>query len=393
MGFWFEHIPISYPSYQDVLDRAGELAMDGDPREGINHVLGVVGNLPSSPIKDDYSGYVRFRFAETQLLNPMITSAEKIGVFTALFAEPTADLANAIADTGKDWSRLDTEDDRQIGWQLLKYAASIFEKVVSNLDEQMPIDTKFRIVVEDYARVAALQDEAGDKDGMAETAEMVAPHLLELAKDKRLDKIQKSGLSTEMQLTALQISEKNPTLVDALVAAMSKKNADITKEILRKRKITALIDSAGEDTIDGLLRSFGDEPDFDFWHRLHDLVKENADTPNERAQCIVNRIDTVFPTLFEEANEKRLTMLPVEQVLFFTNRDDLLAKYYKSVVRGQKSVHMMSKFAGECGVTNAVARFNTMVKVVGLNKEESRVLYEMYFEPERDKTNANNSDD
>lgn len=386
MGFWFEHLPKSYPPLQETIDKAGVRSSNGDPREGINYLLKVTGSLPPSPLKDGYSDYVRFQFAKNQLVNPTITPEAKIGVFTALFAEPTPELADGIANIGKSWSLEDEEGDRQLGLKLLTLAAGMFENVVTGFGRDVPMETRFKIIVEDYFRVASLQDEAGDKTGATATATMVVPHLITLSKT-RLDRDQKSFLNHEMELAALYVADANPAMVEELVGVMSAGSAKKTKGILEKKRVTRLIDSATEADIDSLLKSFGEEPDFSFWHYLKDMVsRENDPESYERARWLIGHVDKFFPKLFDEANDRLLPMFPVEQVLYFTNRDDLLARYYKSVIAAQKSVHMMSKFAGECGSRADIARFETMVQAVGLDPADSRTLYQTYFEPNRDKT-------
>lgn len=389
MSFWFDHLPELYPPLQETIDQAGIRSSNGDPSEGINYLLRLTGNLPPSPVRSMYSDYVRFQFAENQLGNPTITMERKVGVFTALFADPTPELADEIADIGKSWSLADEEGDRQVGLRLLVFAADIFEKVVTKFDENVSLEMRFKIIVEDYFRVASLQDEAGDKTGATATASTVVPHLITLSKE-RLTRIQRNSLNQELELAALHIAETNPTMAEELMGVMLANSAKKTKDKLEQERTTRQIDSATEASIDSLLKSFGEEPGFSFWHYLKRLVyKENDPEAYERARWLIGHVDKVFPTLFDEANDRLLPMLPVEQVLFFTERDDLLAKYYRSVVARQ-SVHMMSKFAGECGANGDTARFETMIKAVGLTSAQSKTLYETYFEPVRDQTENNN---
>ena len=383
MSFWFDHVPESYPDYMELVDQAGLRSVNGGPCEGINYLLGVVASLPFSSIKDEYSDYVRFRFAEDQLANSTISTEQKIGVFTELFTEPTCELANTVADLGKYRSSEEDEGERQIGLRLLKYAADTFEKVVSGFDVQTPFELRFEIVVEDYARVASLQDRASDKTAAAATASMVAPHLIALGKEQ-LTEDQQRELDRRLQLTALHIDDANPAMTEELLQAMSEDEAENTRYLLEQKNITRLIQSVSEDDIDGLLQLFGDKPGVGFWREVFSLVEdENNTTSLERARWLVEHVDRVFPTLLDDAHARLLTLEHVEQVLFFTGRDDLLARYYRSVVAAE-SAHKMSKFAGKCGARDDVKRFSAMIRLVGLNASQSSMLYKTYFEPKRD---------
>lgn len=99
------------------------------------------------------------------------------------------------------------------------------------------------------------------------------------------------------------------------------------------------------------------------------LEDENDAKSLERAQWLIAHVDKTFPALFDEADARLLSLLPVESVLFFVGRDDLFAKYYKSIVAAQ-GVHMMFRFAGECAAKNDVVQFGTMIRLVGLGSYE-----------------------
>jgi len=376
--------PEDYPGILNVVELATQQSMF-DPKKGISYMLTAVGELPDNPAKEDYVEKLKWSFANEHLANPVLSSDQKIEIFKELYPKPSIELANALADVGKDWSLEEDEDDREIGLKLLSLSADTFEKVVSAFDESTPIEERYKVVVEDYARVVSLQDEAKDNEGATRTSVMVAPHLIALA-SLGLDRDEKSFLSQTQVTVSDFLGERYPELRSHLVATMTPESKKRAETNLKNSKLTEILKSATEENVTELLKSFGDEPGFDFWHDLWKLVQEGeTDTESmERAQWFVEKIDSAFPSLFEEADERLLTMVPVEQILYFTNRDDLLAKYYKSTVAGN-SIHMMSKFAGECAHTGQIKRLQSMAEAMGLAAEQNRALFQMYEEGCRQK--------
>lgn len=386
MSFWFDRIPDSYPTIDTVVASAADQADLNGPDEGIRYLQGVLEGLPDSPVAGKYSDYVRFEYAVDRLRSPTMSLEARVGTFAILFVEPNPEIANEVADVGKQLSRSDakTGEDRETGRALLRFAADSFEKIVLGLPENTTLRQRFELLVMDYARIAALQDEAGDRDGAAVTASMVAPHLIALHGEGRLTKIQQRALDSELGLVARYIGESNPVLFDQLIKVLSQKEAYGVRRTIEEERITRLIISARGEDVRPTLRLYGEEPSSHFWHYVHRLARDETNQESlERAEWLVDNVAGVFPDLFDRADELLLNMLPVEMVLFFVGRDDLLARYYASVVVAQ-GVHGMSRFAGECGARGDSARFQTMVAAVGLMPVDSGLLYRKYFEPNRD---------
>ena len=67
--------------------------------------------------------------------------------------------ANSLANTGKYLSQ-EEEPLAERGCKVLDLAADMFERAYKGMGDE-PLSTRARVLVEDYARVAALQDEAG----------------------------------------------------------------------------------------------------------------------------------------------------------------------------------------------------------------------------------------
>ena len=385
MSFWFDKIPDTYPNYNEVIEEAKNRSSNFDPKEGINFLLNLAGTLPHSPVKDEYTDYVYLEFAGSQLDNPVISPENKVDIFKALF-EPTRDLGNAVADIGK-WHSLDTENDQVTAHRMLKYASEIFEQVVDQLDEKTSPEIKYEIILEDYARVAGLQDSAGDEIGAKKTAIMVTPHLISLTKESD-NSVDHYTLFSELTLMAMYIGELDSPEVAHILEVLPNEYADQVTHTLRDRETFSLIMSPSSDDYSGLLDTINNVTDLSFWHDMLNLVKSDEPKSLEKVNRLIDIIDSNFPKLFDESYEELLIMGPAEAVLYSISRDDLLVKYYTSVLNNTHDIHMLSRFAGECGYENDAARFSEMVKALKLSREQSAKLFEEYFIKVREKNKS-----
>lgn len=287
-----------------------------------------------------------------------------------------------MVEIGKDWLVDASDSDRLTGLAMINHAASVYEVIISNFDDEVLVEDKITIV-EDYARIASLQDEAKDSEGASKTALSIAPHLITLSKES-LDEMGLSSIGNLMQLATLFIGDSKADLVARLLEAMPRENARQTRKMLAADSITARIRMADTEEAVKLIATYDKNPGFGLWHYLKEiLVGEDADESSERAQALISAINQNFPKLFEESYDNYLRMVPTEAVLFYSGRDDLLTKYYASILRGTGDVYVLSKFAGECGFENNSVRFGKMIKNLKLSKEQSATLYSI-FEAEHD---------
>jgi hypothetical protein len=286
--------------------------------------------------------------------------------------------AEEVAELGKGLS--DETTFRPRARALLGYAATMFESAYEASVDKLPPSAILDLLANNYFRVAALQDEVGDKAGARETALVVAPHLLELAEpiNELNDGI--AILTHESALSDAMI------YIGTLETDLTRQLFGATRDPKTRTKVVNMLTrrSAGEllaagNVADGLrqLETRRLEPLNETWLAASSLLKSGQfETANE----IIDGIAARFPDYFTDASVAKLIMMPTIDVLMSAGRDDMLHQVFASLIEKGKDVAPIIEFATRCGLQKNAARLNRVVAGLDLSANDLAAQYFAAYE-------------
>lgn len=182
-----EHIAVETYTAEEVMQRAREIAATANSHRTQSEL---------------------YEFGEKLLHSPSVEVRLASVVFEETM-EPNPMLGNSLANTGKYLSRSDETAER--GKWTLACATRIFEKYCIVELDKLSCSEQISILAQGYSRVAALQDEAGDKIGARQTALLIGPRLIELRRTvEEVDEVDLFNLEYEMSMVAQRTGLNEP---------------------------------------------------------------------------------------------------------------------------------------------------------------------------------------
>jgi len=296
----------------------------------------------------------------------------------------TVDWGNMLADTGKYLAHDERFVDR--GQAVLRRTATVFEEAYSAMSDE-PLAVRKTVLLEDYFRVADLQDEAGDRAGAQQTAETIAPHLVAMSQeiDPVMQDIDRSMLENSMSLAIAHL--------DGLRTPQAKELfGQITDETIRNRivriglekiAIDLLLVGRVEDSLAVFVAASTDGP-LNCWQRVKELWDRGE---HETVRDFIDGLDETFPEYFRGDNELVMLMTPAIEVLNMAGKDELIQATFQGLIAHDSGTAPLKQFAFSCGVADEGHRLQSVMSGLNLDSSLSTQVYEA-FQAGRDKNSV-----
>ena len=364
-----------YPQIEETVDQAGVLGSAEGVASAISHILQAAGALPS-PLDSDFKNTALVKYGDARLWDATTPEDELLTPFT--YVEPTVDLGNFLADNGKYLSRSDQLPLHR-SHAVLNYAAQIFEKVYSGMGD-VSLEDRQQVLLEDYARVLDLQDEASDKEGERQTALSVGPHLLILK--GLLEQVGTTDtylFQSTLADTASAIGIQYP-LAQKLLRAISLEHKGLseTRRSLAVEKFTAGLMASGDvDSGMAMLLASKNEIGLSFWHKVVELTNEGE---RELALEMVTKASQYFPGVYKEATDIDASMGPMVSALAELGQDDHIVEIFQSLL-GDEHVDFLPlwRFAYRCGADNDAHRVTDILDKLDLSVEQTQKIDDAFW--------------
>lgn len=357
-----------YPDYEQTTQEA----LDTFERLGTAAAIAQVmraAEVLEPPLRQDFSSQVLVRMGETELWRPVADVPAALQMFDRV--EHDAHLGNHLADIGKSLSSEAGTLERS--HTVLAYASKVFEHAYTDIPADA-VDERFSVLLEDYTRVAALQEEAGDKEGMRTTALQVAPHLLEQSRRTDLEPHQRRYLESEVTSTAIAIGLEHP-LAQQLFRTVRHESYIASQRLIAVERFAVGYMACGF-VEEGMRIAEANMQQARlgnaFWHKVHDLAQAGE---TALADEMVEAAALHFPEAYEDTIQA--AMSPMVGALRILGKDAYITRVFAAgLAEEDPNLFPLEQFAYVCGLEDDTARLRHVLEGLALTEEQRRAVSE-----------------
>ena len=338
---------------------------------GISYVLRQ-SEVFSGEERDDFRDQARFGIAQAGLWDEAVDPEASMLLLDGL--PSTVGWANSLANTGKYLAQEGPFVER--GQEALRRSATMFKQAYASMSDA-PLSHRAEVLIEDYFRVAGLQDEAGDKEGMRETTRAIVPHMVALTEE--LNEVEDAYDRTTLEDTLKSVIQCLGSLESDDAQTMFK---NIHNETFKRTLLVLLQEKFARDLVavgeidNGLaiMAANGNTP-LSLWNEAADLWRDGE---HETVQRFVDGVGETFPDYYSECGGVVINMTPMVEVLAAADRDDLLRTVFMGMLANGEDTSELKRFAYSCGVNGAGERLKSVAQPLDLSKEMAAEVYGAY---------------
>lgn len=342
-----EHIHDHQPG---IVIEAADVVKGQGPIVGVAYIMRASGVIADSAERRHFDGVTILDTAEKLAFGGDL-SPDKLLTMLKCVQKPEERVLDFMR-LGDNLSRDDTQ--RQNSQVVLSYTSDIYEASYNRDPEAENQDPP--LPIEEYVRVAELQNSAGDKEGARATAKALTPHLIAAIGRLGEDQADHLMLATLYKIDSLQATEAKQLLRNIQNENFKQAYVVLQLEKSAKDLLEAGMPDESLELIEGINFTPGG-----LWGTA--LALQEADEPKV-VEKFITGLQKKFPEHFEAEDDYLTGFSPITKVLARAGRDDILAKMFSTIIVDGHSKRSIIDFAFTCGAAGQKDRLDAMAETI-----------------------------